>query len=185
MFDDRGNIQDIDCSKPLEDLLIYVPAKNEILKIAEGSGDNLLHEDEEEGYVDYLDYTEIECNNGLSEGDGGMLLLNCSACERYEILEDAIPDILDMAFSDSTLDYIVLSPKTKPQKLQCYHYTLDNGCMDEGLIFAKSKDEAIDILHKDPRNIQVDTEKDTDDDCYIAQMSYLGDVEDGTHFYNY
>ena len=37
-----------------EDLYIFVPAMKQIIRIAEGTGDNLLPEDIEEGYVDYI-----------------------------------------------------------------------------------------------------------------------------------
>ena len=37
-----------------DDLYIFVPVMKQIVRIAEGTGDNLLPEDIEEGYVDYI-----------------------------------------------------------------------------------------------------------------------------------
>jgi hypothetical protein len=47
------------------------------IHIEEGSGDNLTHEDETDGYVDYINYTNYSYNGGgeLDEEDGGMCLL--------------------------------------------------------------------------------------------------------------
>ena len=38
------------------DVFIYVPSANQMLRIEEGGGTNLLKEDEEAGYVDYFYY---------------------------------------------------------------------------------------------------------------------------------
>lgn len=36
------------------DLFIFVPEMKQVIRISEGTGDNLLWEDKEKGYVDYL-----------------------------------------------------------------------------------------------------------------------------------
>ena len=47
------------------DVFIYVPSANQILRIGEGGGTNLLKEDEEAGYVDY---DNVTINNYKSQG---------------------------------------------------------------------------------------------------------------------
>ena len=42
------------------DLYIFIPVMKQIIRIAEGTGDNLLPEDIEEGYVDYIYYEQYE-----------------------------------------------------------------------------------------------------------------------------
>lgn len=51
--------------------------KTIFITISEGSGDNLLSEDRDEGFVDYINYSSYELLNGaFSELDGGMALLD-------------------------------------------------------------------------------------------------------------
>lgn len=111
MFDESGNRINVEYGKALQDIFIYVPASNQIVRIAEGSGDNLLSEDQEEGYVNYLYYEQYSLEQDMPEEDGGMILMKMLAVEKYETLVDAIPDILDIAYSDSELRYVVLSPE--------------------------------------------------------------------------
>lgn len=46
-----------------DDLYIFIPDENQIIRISEGSGDNLLPEDTAEGYVDYIYYEQYELGN--------------------------------------------------------------------------------------------------------------------------
>lgn len=60
--------------------------------IWEGTGDNLLPEDVDAGYVDYLNYEYYETLNDVYEQsnyDGGMILLKklCQDCTIKEILK--------------------------------------------------------------------------------------------------
>ena len=43
-----------------DDVYIYVPSEQQIIKISEGSGDNLSEEDMAEGYVDYIYYEQLK-----------------------------------------------------------------------------------------------------------------------------
>ncbi len=88
---------------------LFIPSKSELLFLQEGSGDNLLPEDEEEGNVDYLDYTcfMMDCGE-VSDGDGGQLMLPYMVQEHYGCLADAIPDILEFAYDDMFLDAVIL-----------------------------------------------------------------------------
>ncbi len=60
-------------------MLAQVKSSDIIYEIEEGTGDNLLNEDIEEGYVDYIyysSYSSLEAyKDGEAEIDGGMILL--------------------------------------------------------------------------------------------------------------
>ena len=93
------------------DIFIFVPSANEIIRIAEGSGDNLLKEDIKEGYVDYIIYEQYELDIDMPESDGGQVMLTELFREKYTCTEDCVPDVLDMAYDNSELEYIVLEKK--------------------------------------------------------------------------
>lgn len=87
---------------------IYVPAMKQIIRISEGSGDNLLDEDIKAGYVDYIYYGQHAVSIDLPEVDGGQVMLTKRFQEQFSCTKDAIPHVLDMAYGDSTIPYIVL-----------------------------------------------------------------------------
>ena len=91
-----------------DDVYIYVLSEQQILKISEGSGDNLLDEDIDNGYVDYIYYEQYSREYGFPEVDGGMVMLTELFREKYESTKECIPAVLDMAFSDGTMKYAVL-----------------------------------------------------------------------------
>jgi hypothetical protein len=87
---------------------IYVPAKKQIVRIAEGSGDNLMDEDIERGYADYIYYEQFAKECGLHEIDGGMIMLTELFRDKYKSTVESIPDVLVTAFGDEHLPYILL-----------------------------------------------------------------------------
>jgi hypothetical protein len=87
---------------------IYVPEMKQIIKISEGSGENLLEEDMAEGYVDYIYYEQYAREFGFPEVDGGMVMLTELFRDKYESTKDCIPAVLDMAFGDTSIEHIVL-----------------------------------------------------------------------------
>lgn len=89
-------------------IFIYVPAMKQIVRISEGSGDNLLDEDIEVGYVDYIYYEQHKVGIDFPEVDGGQIMLTELLQEKYQSTKECIPDVLDMAFGDETMEYIVL-----------------------------------------------------------------------------
>lgn len=91
-----------------DDVFIFVPAVGKIVRIAEGTGDNLLSEDIDEGYVDYIYYDIYNLDSNLTEDDGGMILTTQLIREKYEKLEDCIPEVLDMAYSNQCLEFVLL-----------------------------------------------------------------------------
>ena len=90
------------------DVFIYVPSANEIIHIAEGTGDNLLKEDIKEGYVDYIYYDQHDLDMDFPETDGGQVMLTELFREKYTCTEECIPDVLDMAYGNSKLKYTIL-----------------------------------------------------------------------------
>lgn len=89
-------------------IFIYVPAYKQIIRISEGSGDNLLDEDIEAGYVDYIYYDQHGLSIGLPEVDGGQVMLTEPFQQKFTCTKDAIPHVLDMAYGNESTKYIVL-----------------------------------------------------------------------------
>lgn len=90
------------------DLYIFIPDMKQIIRITEGSGDNLLPEDIEEGYTDYICYEQYEISQGFPEVDGGQVLLKEMFRDKYNSTADSIFDVLDMAYGNSEIDYKIL-----------------------------------------------------------------------------
>lgn len=89
-------------------IYIYVPEVRQIVRISEGSGDNLNEEDMAAGYVDYVYYEQFVMDPLMRETDGGMIMLTELFQEHYNSTADAITDVLEMAYNDSKLGYIIL-----------------------------------------------------------------------------
>lgn len=89
-------------------IYIYVPGEQQIIQISEGTGDNLHDEDIEKGYVDYIYYEQYSRGCGFPEVDGGMVMLTEMFQDKYKSTKEAIPAVLDMAFGDENMEYIVL-----------------------------------------------------------------------------
>ena len=91
-----------------DSIFIYVPDKKQIIRISEGSGDNLHGVDVELGYVDYIYYEQFAREFSLPEVDGGMVMLTELFRDKFESTKDAIPYVLGMAFGNENLEYILL-----------------------------------------------------------------------------
>lgn len=89
-------------------IYIYVPEVRQIVKISEGSGDNLSAEDIDNGYVDYVYYEQYIMDPDMRETDGGIIMLTELFQERYSDTTDSVPDVLEMAYCDNKLGFIVL-----------------------------------------------------------------------------
>ena len=87
---------------------IFVPEHKQIIRISEGTGDNLLEEDIANGYVDYIYYEQYEVGVDIRDVDGGQIMLTQLFQEKFTCTKDAIPNVLDMAYGDTALRYIVL-----------------------------------------------------------------------------
>ena len=102
--------------KELDPVTLYIPECNQLVIIKEGSGDNLSREDREEGYVDYVYYTQYSLDKGdVDEVDGGMLLQKTYLAETYSSLRLVIGDVLDMAYDSENTPYIILSKKNEDE----------------------------------------------------------------------
>lgn len=91
------------------DIFIYVKTKKQIIRIDEGSGDNLTDDDIAQGYVDYIYYEVYNVQQDLPEVDGGTIMLTEWFQEKFESTKEAIPAVLDMAYGDESIEYIMLN----------------------------------------------------------------------------
>ena len=92
-----------------DEIYIYVPSKKQIIRIAEGSGDNLTDDDLGLGYVDYIYYETHSLEQDIPEVDGGMIMLKQLFRQKYNSTKEAIPAVLDMAYEDESIDYLLLN----------------------------------------------------------------------------
>lgn len=78
------------------------------IRINEGTGDNLLLEDEEEGYVDYimLDFMEYD-GMDLIETDGGQVMLSEMYQEKFENEAEVVQYLIDADWIPD-VDYVYL-----------------------------------------------------------------------------
>ena len=110
-LDGAGQIET--CSgKKLEgygDLFIFVPEMKQVIRISEGTGDNLLWEDRGKGYVDYIYYDQHELSMDMPVAEGGQVLLEGIFRDLFQCTADCIPRVLDMAYGSDALSYVILA----------------------------------------------------------------------------
>jgi hypothetical protein len=88
-------------------ILIWSKTTN-FIKINEGTGDNLLAEDRENGYVDYINFSFAEYDgDDLVETDGGMYLLEEYYQDMFNSVEEVIKYLTESADIPNE-NYIVL-----------------------------------------------------------------------------
>ena len=58
--------------------------------------------------MDYIYYETHSLEQDLPEVDGGMILLKQLFKQKYNSTKESIPAVLDMAYEDETLNYILL-----------------------------------------------------------------------------
>lgn len=90
------------------DLFVYIPEMRQIIRVSEGTGDNLLPEDWDKGYVDYIYYEQYELGIDMPEVDGGQILLKELLRDKYRCMADCIQDVLDMAYGSSLINCMIL-----------------------------------------------------------------------------
>lgn len=95
-------------NNPYDDIFIYVPDFRQIVRIAEGTGDNLLYEDRNAGYMDYIYYSQHELSPDLPEVDGGQVMLTELLRSKFKSMLECIPAVLEMAYGDVDLEYMLL-----------------------------------------------------------------------------
>ena len=94
------------------DIMLYIPKTETIIVISEGTGDNLLDEDIEAGYMDYLNYevadvSEMLSNRSIPE-DGGMIMYEELIQEKFKDLKETIPDVLEDIYGTKDIQYQIL-----------------------------------------------------------------------------
>ena len=111
VFDDYRNP-----ANSLEDpLIIYVPLHDDVIRIEEGTGDNLSREDIADGFVDYVNYyvddAENICDDSSCSGprDGGMVMYESLIREKLSSLKEVVPDVLRDIYDNEGLTWIELS----------------------------------------------------------------------------
>lgn len=97
-------------------IFIYVPSVNQVIRIAEGTGDNLLDEDIEAGYLDYIYYEQYSVEQDMPEVDGGQVMLTNYITKIFRSMEEAIPSVLDMAYDNDSIEYILLKGE---KRMEC------------------------------------------------------------------
>ena len=95
-------------SNSFGDLFVFIRSESQILRISEGTGGNLLDEDTEAGYVDYIDYEQYSVEAGFPEVDGGNIMMEEYVRDKYNQLVDCIPDVLEFAYGKRHMEYTVL-----------------------------------------------------------------------------
>lgn len=95
-------------NEAFNDIFIYVQTRKQIIRIDEGSGDNLTDDDIAQGYVDYIYYEVYNVQQDFPEVDGGMIMLTELFQEKFKSTKDAIPAVLDMAYGNASIGYIIL-----------------------------------------------------------------------------
>lgn len=90
------------------DVLIYLPEVRQLMVISEGTGDNILEEDEDEGVVDYIMYYIHDVEMDFPEVDGGQMMTTEMVRNMYSSLTEAIPDILEFHFDNRNIPYTLL-----------------------------------------------------------------------------
>ena len=90
------------------DVYIFVPEAKEIVHISIGTGDNLLKEDRANGYVDYINYMRYALDGGVSEYEGGMLMLTELFMDKYDCTEGCVKELLEEMYGDPDTNYQML-----------------------------------------------------------------------------
>lgn len=94
------------------DLCVFVPEHNEMLRISEGTGDNLSQKDINNGLIDYIYYDQYDIET-LMEVDGGQLMTKEFIRDKYACLADALLEVLDLAYGNPNTEVVVLKPNTQ------------------------------------------------------------------------
>ncbi len=89
---------------PFDDIEIEVLGNGARIEISEGTGDNLLREDIEAGYKDYVNY-KVYGSDGSE--DGGMVLYTELIQKKFKSIKEVIPDVLEDFFGDRNLQYLI------------------------------------------------------------------------------
>jgi hypothetical protein len=96
-------------------VVIFIPEKGEIVTLSEGcGGTNISKEDREKGIKDYINYSKYDIHNlDAGEIDGGQQDYTEFIQDKFDSLEEAIPDMLNFIYDRNDFGYIQLYPRFK------------------------------------------------------------------------
>jgi hypothetical protein len=90
------------------EIMVYIPELKEFLRAAEGTGDNLLKEDRDAGYVDYVYISIFRYSDGeFYEEDGGEMMLKELFTEHYKDIKDVLSDAMKFIY-EKEFEYIII-----------------------------------------------------------------------------
>lgn len=96
----------------LKDITIQLDDnKTRFIHIYEGDGSNLLEEDKNEGYVDYVMIDDLEYDEGeLEEQDGGQMMIKKPFDDEYpqSKMTTLIEDALEFIGYDRDINYTII-----------------------------------------------------------------------------
>ena len=97
--------------RDFSDILLFIPEKELFVSIAEGTGDNLLPEDIEAGYADYINYEVLTAKElwEHDDGYGGMIMYTELVQEKFYELEECIPEVLYDAFEEDNIPFTIIA----------------------------------------------------------------------------
>lgn len=152
---------DIIPPEPVNDLVIYIPAYDDVIRIDEGTGFNALDEDREAGIVDYMQYYVYDAEDvatDMKDNDGGMLTSKEYIRDKYKSMRDAVPEVLKMVYGTDQLTWVVISGgadfeenKQDPEQPKLYRVSWVYGNPHYCYVKAYSKSQAEHIVKHDMR----------------------------------
>lgn len=90
-------------------VLLFMPTHKCFVKASMGTGDNLLKEDMEKGFNDYIYIEQLEfAGSGMQEVDGAQLMFNNEKEDYYKNLKHFCDDSISMLGFQKDCDYQVL-----------------------------------------------------------------------------
>ncbi len=102
----RGYMNTMDNTK-YYDIYLWIPGgagdypDDIVLHVSEGTGDNLLPEDIDEGWTDYVDYEIFTKDSGINDPeDSGMVMLTKPLRKQYASLDEILPEVYAEAFGE-------------------------------------------------------------------------------------
>lgn len=108
-------------------IYIYVPTFNQIVRISEGTGDNLLDEDIEAGYVDYIYYEQLEFEGDKynSFTNSYSLVLTKESCGEISMCDEPnrYPDVTRLVHRAGDLETVNFNKVLAEAKSKGYKYS--------------------------------------------------------------
>ena len=97
-----------------DDILGFFPDKGIIIRVSEGTGDNLLEEDIEEEYKDYILYEVFDVNDFFTQEqidscDGGMIMYEEFVRDKFRNLKEClVSDVIKFVCGEVDKEVVIL-----------------------------------------------------------------------------